>query len=404
VLDMKVLFVTESLSLSKNTGVASTLVSLARSLTQDLHIELLAPMALQQERADDLFLEGLAAHLFPQSRFLPRTVVPELGHFLSTQLSKFNLVHIHGLWRYPQWAAAHYARKLSIPYIVSPHGMCEPFELARKGWKKKVFFNLVEKHTLQNAAAIHAITAAEKEHCTQLQIGNVIEVIPHGVTIQSRLSPSQVQANLPDEIRAIPPQAPVLLYMGRLHPKKGLDLLLPAFAQILSRHSSAYLVLAGPDVVGYQDSLMQLASSYQIEERVLFPGMVTGLQKQAMLQRADVFTLPSYSEGFSAAILEALAAAKPVVISKYCYFDEVVNAGCGQIVDTDVSQLASALNDFLELSPDVRQGIGQCGRRLIEEKYTWDLAAHKMSMLYQSILSNKATSIQDPSLFESASL
>lgn len=386
---MKVLFLAESLSIRQNTGVASTMISLAQSLDRWAEVELVAPTPATELEETQRCLSGLTAHLFPQPQFLPRTVVPALGRFVTNELPRFDLVHIHGLWRYPQWVASRRAQSLKIPYILSPHGMCEPFELARKAWKKQLFFNLVEKRTFQGAAAIHAITEAERGHCTQLEADKKIEVIPHGVEIQAALPAALIDFYLPPAIAAIPPQAPVVLFMGRLHPKKGLDLLIPAFAQVLQQHPSAYLVLAGPDATGYQANLVQLAKSFQIQERILFTGMLVGQQKQAMLQRADVFTLPSYSEGFSVAILEALAAAKPVVISKYCYFDEVTSVGCGQVVDTDISQLAQALNHLLALDAPARANLGQRGQQLIEHKYTWSIAAKKMMGLYQSVLADQ---------------
>jgi glycosyltransferase involved in cell wall biosynthesis len=348
-------------------------------------VELAAPTALSDRQETEVFLRGLVAHLFPQPRLLPRTIAPALGKFLARELPQFDLIHIHGLWRYPQWAAARCAQRLGIPYIVSPHGMCEPFELARKAWKKKLYFDLVERQTLQNAAAIHAITAAEQNHCAQLQCQNPISVIPHGVEILPFLSPSAIDRHLPPSVAAIPLQAPVLLFMGRLHPKKGLDLLIPAFAQVLQRHPDAYLVLAGPDT-GHQEIWVKLAQAFGIKERVLFPGMVTGNSKQALLQRSDVFTLPSYSEGFSVAILEALAAAKPVVISKFCYFEQVIQAQCGLVVDADISALVQGLNQILNLTPLSRSAMGRQGQQMIKQHYTWSATAAEMRGLYQSVL------------------
>jgi glycosyltransferase involved in cell wall biosynthesis len=381
---MEVLFVTESLSPSKNTGVASTAASLARSLSPWANVELIAPVELDDPDETEIFLQGLHVHLFPQPRGLPRTVVPALKQFLAKELPRFDLVHIHGMWRYPQWAAAHLAQQLRIPYIISPHGMCEPFELARKAWKKKIYFNLIEKRSFQEAAAIHAITEAERDQCNQLQHGKKIEVIPHGIDIAPPLPSSLVNRYLPPEMSSVPTEAPVLFFMGRLHPKKGLDLLIPAFAQILQHHPSTYLVIAGPDPVGYKKTLIQLARSHYVQERVLFPGMLTGQCKQAMLQRADIFTLPSYSEGFSVAILEALAAAKPVVISKHCYFDEVRSAQCGHVIDTDIPQLVLALNKFLDLDAVTRSATGLRGQRFIKQGFTWSTTAERMIQLYQS--------------------
>ena len=387
---MRVLFVTESLSLSQNTGVAAAAVALARTLTQqNITVELAAPTQVNNREETEAFLEGLVAHLFNQPFGLPRTVVPALGWFLNKNLPHFDLVHVHGLWRYPQWVATRLAQRFSIPYIVSPHGMCEPFEMARKGWKKKMYFNLIEKHTLRGAAAIHAITNAEKDDCEQLQTCSQVRVIPNGVDIYPPLLNHLVECYLPRELAVLPSQNPVLLFMGRLHPKKGLDLLIPAFAQVLQRHPEAWLVLAGPDPVGYRQTLIKLAQSFQVQDRVLFPGMVTGLYKRALLQRADLFALPSYSEGFSVAILEALAAAKPVVITQSCYFNEVLSAGCGRVVDSNVSQLTQALNELLDLDCPTRSILGQRGRELVDQLYTWPSIADRMGDLYHSVMKTK---------------
>ena len=383
---MRVLFVTESLSLSQNTGVAAAVVALARTLNQqNINVELAAPTQVNNREETEAFLDGLVAHLFNQPFALPRTVVPALGWFLSEKLPDFDLIHVHGLWRYPQWVATRLAQRLNIPYIVSPHGMCEPFEMARKGWKKKIYFNLVERHTLRGAAAIHAITNAEKDDCEQLQTCSHIRVIPNGVDIYPPLSNHLMERYLLHELALVPPENPVLLFMGRLHPKKGLDLLIPAFAQVLQRHPQARLVLAGPDPVGYRENLIKLAHSFHVQDRVLFPGMVTDLYKRALLQRADLFALPSYSEGFSVAVLEALAAVKPVVISQHCYFNEVLSAGCGRVVDNSVSQLAEALSDLLDLDCPTRAIVGQRGRELIEQEYTWPSIGRQMCDLYNSV-------------------
>lgn len=389
---MRVLFVVESLSPSENTGVAAAVVALARALNQEnINVELAAPTSVNNREETEAFVDGLKAHLFNQPFGMPRTVVPALGSFLSENLSEFDLVHVHGLWRYPQWVATRLAQRLSIPYIVSPHGMCEPVEMARKGWKKKIYFNLVERHTLGSAAAIHAITNAEKDHCEQLQTCRHVQVIPNGVDIYPPLLNHLMKSYLPPELALVPPQNPVLLFMGRLHPKKGLDLLIPAFAQVQQRHPEARLVLAGPDPVGYRQALIELAHSFQVQSRVLFPGMVTNLYKQALLQRADLFALPSYSQGFSVAVLEALAAAKPVVISQNCYFNEVLSVGCGQVVDNSRSQLAQALNDLLDLDGQTRASMGQRGRELIEQKYTWPSIAGQMCDLYNCVKKAVAT-------------
>lgn len=375
---MNVLLVAESLTPSRNTGVTAAVTALACSLkAEGVEAELCAPLAEEDRQETLAALQGLTAHLFPQPPTLPRTVTFELGRFLEREVDRFDLVHIHGLWRYPQWVAARAAKRSGIPYIVSPHGMCEPFEMAHKGWRKSLLWNLVERHNLGRAAALHAITEAERGYCENLT-RTPVWVIPNGVVLPSEV-PREIEVHLPLKL---PATDPVLLFLGRLHPKKGLDLLLQALTQI----KDAQLVLAGPDPVGYRATLLEQVHRHHLQERVHFPGMVTGLAKQALLARADAFVLPSYSEGFSMAVLEALAAAKPVVITQRCYFDRVAEAGCGWVVEPTVADLTQALKALLHLAPEERTKMGLRGRSLVESEYTWSAVAHQMHELYRALL------------------
>jgi glycosyltransferase involved in cell wall biosynthesis len=378
---LNILFIAESLTPRRNTGVANAVAGLAYALkAEGIQSELCAPL-LKGDRLETLdALQGLTTHLFPQSSLLPRTVTPALGRFLEQSIQRFDVVHIHGLWRYPQWAAAQAAQRRRIPYVVSPHGMCEPFEMARKGWRKQLHWNLLERHNLGQASTIHAITEEERSHCKSLTKTSV-QVIPNGVTLLEEHAP-ELESYLP---LSLPSTVPVLLFLGRLHPKKGLDLLLQALSQT-ERGQLVHLVLAGPDPVGYRATLLEQVNRYHLEARVHFPGMVTGLAKKALLARADAFVLSSYSEGFSIAVLEAMAAAKPVIITRRCYFDRVAEVGCGWVVEPTVAGLTAALSAFLKLPPEERAVMGFKGKTLVEKEYTWSVVARQMHELYRALL------------------
>jgi glycosyltransferase involved in cell wall biosynthesis len=380
---LNILFIAESLTPRRNTGVANAVTGLAHALkAEGVKAELCAPL-LQGDRLETLdALRGLTTHLFPQSPLLPRTVTPALGRFLEQSVQRFDLVHVHGLWRYPQWAAAQAAQRRGIPYVISPHGMCEPFEMARKGWRKQLHWNLLERHNLGQASAIHAITGEERSHCESLTKTSV-QVIPNGVTLALPVEDApELSVHLP---LTLPSTVPVLLFLGRLHPKKGLDLLLQALSQS-EQGQHVHLVLAGPDPVGYRAALLEQVNRYHLEARVHFPGMVTGLAKRALLARADAFVLPSYSEGFSIAVLEAMAAAKPVIITRRCYFDRVAEVGCGWVVEPTVPGLAAALSAFLKCTPAALTMMGFKGKALVEKEYTWSVVARQMHELYRALL------------------
>ncbi len=380
---MNILLVAESLTPSRNTGVANAVTGLAYALkAEGIHAELCAPLGKGDQMETLNALRGLTTHLFPQSPLLPRTVTPALGRFLEQSTQRFDLVHIHGLWRYPQWVAAQAAQRRGIPYVISPHGMCEPFEMARKGWRKQLHWNLLERHNLGQASAIHAITEEERSHCERM-IKTPVQVIPNGVTVALPVEHApELESHLP---LALPSTVPVLLFLGRLHPKKGLDLLLQALSQS-EQGQSIHLVLAGPDPVGYRATLLEQVNRYHLEARVHFPGMVTGLAKRALLARADAFVLPSYSEGFSIAVLEAMAAAKPVIITRRCYFDRVAEMGCGWVVEPTVPGLAAALSAFRKLTPEELTIMGFKGKALVEKEYTWSVVARQMHELYRALL------------------
>lgn len=389
---MRILLVAESFTPRRNTGIAVAVVSLARQLQKHHEVVLASSVSHGDEEGTHAFLNGLSHRLFRQSLGLPRTVSPALGYYFEQEVGSFDLVHTHGLWRFPQWAATQAAHRYKVPYIVSPHGMCEPFELRNKAWKKKLFFQLFERRILEQAAAIHAITDAERNHCEQLHNGNNIRVIPNGVEIASPVTSHSLQEFLP-ETSSITPQHQLILYLGRLHPKKGLNLLLPAFAKVLERHPKSRLVLAGPDPIGYKATLVEMSDALRLRDKVLFPGMVSGPTKLALLQRADLFVLPSYSEGFSMSVLEALAAARPVVITHQCYFDRVEEERCGRVVATSPLQIAQAINDLLDLEPTIRAEMGLRGRSLVERFFTWPVIAQQMSDLYQTTARKQPVSV-----------
>lgn len=333
------------------------------------------------------------ANVFPLATPAAWYRAPELALELRQAIHAIDLLHIHEVWSYPQQAAGRVARKSGKPYLITPHGELESRHLRHGGWakriKKALYLASIGRALLDGAACVHVLTPQEIEGIRLAGYRGPITVVPNGID-------TDAFAELPDPVEAelIWPQLRgrrTVLFLSRLSPEKGLDELLPAWERI-TRHGcfdDALLVLAGSGSSAYEAAVRRLADATRPAGSVLFTGMVTGRKKMALLSRADLFVLPSHCEGFSMAILEAMAAAKPVLITPGCNFAEVVEADAGRCAVPETDSLESALCSLLDLTPADRAAMGRRGQRLVGEKYTWDMAACKMLTVYHSILQGK---------------
>jgi glycosyltransferase involved in cell wall biosynthesis len=177
-----------------------------------------------------------------------------------------------------------------------------------------------------------------------------------------------------------------ILFLGRIHPIKGLDLLLPAFARCLKAQPSWQLILAGPDEGGYAGKIASLIRQLTLQDNVKMPGLVGGPQKAGLLREADVFVLPSYSEGFSVAVLEAMVEALPVLMTTECGFPAAGQAGGAKIVPATEEDLTRGLEELMSMSDDERERMGRKGRDLVACQYTWPMVARKMVEEYEQII------------------
>ena len=271
-----------------------------------------------------VMVDGLPVFYFPRWWFgrakKPPNLFfsPEMGRQLRRlQPGDFDLILIHAAFCDPGRMAAAASRRTGIPYIYYTHGGFEPWAFKHKYWKKRIYWELVEKGVLSGAAGIVVCNEAETDLLRGLGVRTPIRRIPWGVDIPSAGS-LPARARLAAWFPALADR-PFLLFLSRLHPKKGLDLLIPAFAALAREFPDWLLVLAGPDEGGYRAQLERMVADRGLEQRILFTGMVTGEAKAALLAHADCFVLPSYSEGFPVVVAEALGYGRPVVITTSCY-------------------------------------------------------------------------------------
>lgn len=307
---------------------------------------------------------------------------PELRHKLGEAVNAESIIHNHGLWMYPGLIARKNSRRSKCPLVISPHGMLEPWALKNSPWKKRVAAWLFEDRNLHSAQCLHALCNAEAQNFRRYGLRNPIAVIPNGVDFSDPVQ-GQSEITRPQKANGSLSEQKTLLFLSRLHPKKGLDNLLEAWGALAAEFSGWRLVIAGAGEPTYEQKLKHLVRQYQIEKSVVICGPVYGEEKQQLLAAADGFVLPSFSEGFSMAVLEAAAAGLPVVLTPECNFPELVKAGAALEVYPNPPAIEIGLRRLLTLSDQERKHMGSRGRNLVRQSYTWPAVAEKMLGVYR---------------------
>ena len=276
------------------------------------------------------------------------------------------IIHIHGLWREYSDLASQICRKLGKPYLVSAHGMLEPWTLANGKWKKRAYLAAIELPVLRGAAGLRALTQAEVGDYQALGLTNPTKVLPNGIDIPPVRSPRLFLEAFPHltGLRLV-------LFLGRIHPKKGIDILCRAWARLEKSLPDTHLVIAGPEEGQTLADLTGLVKELGIGGRVTFTGMVRGPMKWSALAASTVFVLPSHSEGFSVSVLEALGSGLPVLISRNCHFPEVSETDCGWEIDPEETQLTDALGRSLATDRCQLDKMAARGEQLVAERYSW---------------------------------
>lgn len=342
---------------------------------------------ISSDRANDAALERFLGDYFATPP--PRTVVrPKFFRAVVTRrrlrraLRGADVAHLHGIWPPAALLTSQQCRSLGIPYVLAPHGSLHPGALAEKRPRKLIgMYLLGYASMIRHAAALHALNAHEADGAPRHLLPKRVEVIPNGV--------------FPEQFAALPPKgefrptlpglgdAPFVLFLSRLHWGKGCDLLAEAFTTVAQARPDVHLVVAGGDQGG-QAMFEAGADAGGWRDRLHFTGDIRGPQKHRAFRDCACFVLPSRHEGFSMAITEAMAWARPVVISDACHFPEVASEGCGRITTLAPASIAEALLATLA-DPAEAEAMGQRGRELVLSRYRWQAIAERTLALYRSI-------------------
>ena len=307
----------------------------------------------------------------------------ELPRFLNKKASSFDLIHIHEVWHYPGYVAFRAASKHKLPCVLTIRGELSEWGLRQKALKKRIYRLVLLDRMLQNVSMLHALTRAEKDLVVKLGYETPVVVAPNGI----ETAPFEALPAPAEFINRFPvlKGKRIILFLGRLHAKKGLDILARSFSIIAKRFEDVVLLVVGPNKFGTQEKMEAILSSEDLLGRTVFTGLLTGEDKLAAFSCADLFVLPSHSEGFANAVLEAMAARLPVIITKGCEFPEVSEYGAGLVVEADEAPIAEAINILLS-DTALRDHMGQQGHKLVTERYTWQAIAATMINLYKNLL------------------
>lgn len=321
-----------------------------------------------------------------------------------------DIVHLHSIWNLYVHRMAVWCRKRKIPYVLSPHGTLSPWALKFKWWKKLPAMLFYQYHDLKRAAAFHITSSAEEKDLRRLRLKQPVITAPPGVSFS--------ESSYDQKERTV-------LFLGRIHPVKGLDILFRAWSSIAPENRSGWkLVIAGPDDVGYQEKLINLAEEsglrvtdisrelphgkkqvfggeevaaevYQEKLRksqgeIIFTGPVYGSAKEFFYRTAKYFVLPSFSENFGSVVLEALAAGTPVLTTTGTPWRDLEKYGCGICTAPEVSALQHVLEKLLVLSEEEYRIMSGKTKEFIKENYLWSRTAGELIAFYQTIQEKQA--------------
>jgi glycosyltransferase involved in cell wall biosynthesis len=358
-------------------GVATGVLSLSRGLARRGHkIDIVALDKRSAEWIENVDLNVRALGPGLTSYRYSRALLP----WLRENGGDYDRVIVNGIWQYLSFAAWRRYAGSSIPYYVFPHGMLDPWfkkTFPLKHFKKWLYWPWAEYRVLRDAAAV--IFTSEEE-CLQARKSFWLyrareKVSPLGVEAApiSRDSKSEFISRYPQL-----QNTRNFLFLGRLHPKKGCDILLDAFARLSSRESIS-LILAGPDQIGWEANLRNQAAGLNLTDRVVFTGMLQGNMKQGAFASADAFVLPSHQENFGISVVEALAAGVPVLISNRVNIWREIHADrAGYIESDDLEGTSRLLQRWIDTSSAERDAIRRNARRCFEQRFKIDRAVDSL--------------------------
>jgi glycosyltransferase involved in cell wall biosynthesis len=295
-----------------------------------------------------------------------------LARALHELVPKADVIHNHGLWLMPNVDAGRAALLARKPFVVAPRGMLASAALAFSRTKKRIVWALLQGDVVRRASCIHATSEQEHDEIRDFGLKNPIAIIPNGIDLPGLHSHSSAATD----------SGRIVLSLGRLHPKKGLDLLVRAWAHVETANPEWRLRIIGPDELGHASELAALAAELKTQ-RVSIEGSVAGDAKTAAYREAELFVIPTLNENFAVTVAEALAAGTPVIATKGAPWHGLTSEGCGWWIDHGVEPLVAALAKAMAMRREALQEMGAKGRAWMARDFSWDRAGRDMLDVYR---------------------
>lgn len=331
-------------------------------------------------------IDGVKIIYFPVHLLRHYKLSFAMAFALKKHIPSFDVVHIHSLFQFSTAITAYYCRKYHKPYIIRPLGQLDPFLLRRHRIRKYIYLFLMEQKNLKYASIIHFTSEGERRLAKNFIRETENAVIPIGIDIEKFI-------NLPPQgtFRLLHPELQgktVILFLSRINYKKGLDILVDAFKDLAKKYEKLHLIIAGPDSENYGKQVKRWLRHAGLLDKITFTGLLLGDDKLSVLKDSDIFVLPSYSENFGLAIIEAMISGLPVIIShKVNISTDIIKAGAGLVIKCESKELSQAIEKIIN-NPKLSTEIIEKAKLLVKDKFSWEIIGRKLIELYHSILSN----------------
>ena len=364
---MKVLSFISSLDLSSG-GPSRSVPMLAKGLAE-LGVDITL-MTVKSENMNTHALEGTSAKL---KVLTPSFSKKEIANYLADE--RFDLIQIQSMWDLPYHKVMVEARKLSIPYIVTPRGMLEPWSLCQKKWKKKLAWLLYQRNDVQKSVCVFTTAKMEADHISNLGITTSRAVIPNGIETDSYPCKTSV-----DVVKK------QVLYLSRVHVKKGIEILFDAWKRIHSEFADWRLLVVGNGEAEYIQSLERRVECLDLKDSIRILPPVFGEAKIKVYQESALFCLPSFSENFGMVIAEAMSCGTPVITTTNCPWNILNDTKTGWCIDLSVDNLEDALREAMWMDANALYDMGQKASKLIFDNFDYRSITRKTLRLYEWLL------------------